>query len=83
MPKPRTVATEQRRLARSMATADALNAIAALAAQPPALVPPAGHAAYREQIARIAQWFSRAHRLSALLGDTARDAGSEPGESGA
>lgn len=68
MPKPRTAAREHRRLGRQTATRDALAAISALAPSP--ALPPDALAGYREQVRHMRMWFSRAHRLSALLGDT-------------
>jgi len=61
MPKPRTRAREQRRLARQVATADAIAALDELAAADRPNIPPAALPAYRQAINRYRKWLARAH----------------------
>lgn len=85
MPKPRTLAKEQRRLARQIATEHARTALTDLGRNPPDLPTAEARDAYRAQISHHIAKLSRAHACSPSLAhvDSARVAGSEPGESGA
>jgi hypothetical protein len=73
MPKPREIARNQRQLGRHIATRDALTAISTISPSIPLL--PEAQRGYDEQARRIAQWFSRAHRLSAALAESGQNSG--------
>lgn len=94
MPKPRTLAREQRRLARDLARRDAIRAVEACTLGAPLpLTTRETQEAYLAEVRRIVERMRFQYRLRAeptprpelalALGDSARAAGSETGESGA
>ena len=73
MPKPRTVAREQRRAARALAVNLVASYIADLSADPPTAVPSEALAAFRDQLAHLMpRTRTRTHRPTRSAGDGAK-----------
>ena len=81
MPKPRATAREQRRLARSIATADAIACLDELAESPSPLIPLDAAPAYRLTIARYRKWLVRADSSLARRSERRRKARARQAES--
>lgn len=91
MPKPRTEAREQRRIARDLARRHAISSVEMLIEPTNAVYNGPVTVAYQAEVRRIVERMRFQYRLraeptprpEAATGDRARVAGSEPGESGA